>query len=360
MDMSQKEGRMYLLIPNARGMYSPVAVRVKHFNNVEFNLDDINVASTAMAKNIQNVITKLAESMGPEDLSEAVKLMNRDLYIGNLHIDWFTSNDGNGIRFTKVERDDKGNEIYEGTTSDGKPKRKEIVKLVYFNDSNIVLRITGDKSSEAGNNVKDIKDIIKEITSILQDFNLPIQINLGMLNKTGYNKMIINSNIITSNIIDAIMKNSWFTTDYFDKDGNLQKAVSPASIVPQLSRKIETPVGGKENVISGIKVVSIYSNKEYFVDLKNNSIKDSNGKNVEITDKNKILFDLAWVQDNFGDSTNGSMLVDNKVLLPSGKVIDRNTQKYIEGKEAQNIKDIISGRTKEKENNIVNSNKVIG
>lgn len=360
MDMSQKEGRMYLLIPNARGMYSPVAVRVKHFNNVEFNLDDINVASTPMAKNIQKVITKLAESMGPEDLSETVKLMNRDLYIGNLHIDWFTSSDGNGIRFTKVERDNNGNEIYEGTTSDGKPKRKEIVKLVYFNDSNIVLRITGDRSSEAGNNVKNIEDITKEITSILQDFNLPIQINLGMLNKTGYNKMIINSNIITSNITDASMKSSWFTTDYFDKDGNLHKAISPTSIAPQPTRKIETPVGGKEKVIPGIKVVSAYSNNEYFVDLKNNSIKDSNGKNVEITDKNKILFDLAWAQDNFGDSTNGSMLVDNKVLLPSGKVIDRNTQKYIEGKEAQNIKDIISGRIKEKENNIANSNKVIG
>ena len=155
-----------------------------------------------------------------------------------------------------------------------------------------------------------------------------------MLNKPGYNKLLIDSNILTSNITDASVKNSWFTTDYFDKDGNLHKAVSPASIAPQPTRKIETPVGGKENVISGIKVVSIHSNKEYFVDLKTNTIKDSNNNIVEINDKNKILFDLAWAQDNFGDSTNGSMLVDNKVLLPNGKVLDRNTQKYIEGKEA--------------------------
>lgn len=363
MDMSQKEGRMYLLIPNARGMYSPAAVRVKHFNNVEFNLDDINVASTTMAKNIQKSITKLAESTGPEDLSEAVKLMNRDLYIGTLHIDWFVSPNGNGIRFTKVERDNNGNEIYEGTTPDSKPKRKEVVKLVYLTekwDPNTLYTITGEGGIQTEPNIKNTNEIIKEITSILQDFNLPIQINLGMLNKPGYNKLLIDSNILTSNITDASVKNSWFTTDYFDKNGNLHKAVSPASIAPQPTRKIETPVGGKETAISGIKVVSIYSNKEYFVDLKTNIIKDSNNNIVEINDKNKILFDLAWAQDNFGDSTNGSMLVDNKVLLPNGKVLDRNTQKYIEGKEAQNIKDIISGRVKEKEDKITNSKKVVG
>ena len=337
MDMSQKEGRMYLLIPNARGMYSPAAVRVKHFNNVEFNLDDINVASTTMAKNIQKSITKLAESMGPEDLSEAVKLMNRDLYIGTLHIDWFVSPNGNGIRFTKVERDNNGNEIYEGTTPDGKPKRKEIVKLVYLTekwDPNTLYTITGEGGIQTEPNIKDTSEIIKEITSILQDFNLPIQVNLGMLNKPGYNKLLIDSNILTSNITDASVKSSWFTTDYFDKDGNLHKAVSPASIAPQPTRKIETPVGGKESIVHGIKIVSNNSNKEYFVDLKTNTIKDSNNNIVEVNDKNKILFDLAWAQDNFGDSTNGSMLVDNKVLLPNGKVIDRNTQKYIEGKEA--------------------------
>jgi len=31
-DMSRKEGRMYLLIKNGKGTYSPAAVRVKHFN----------------------------------------------------------------------------------------------------------------------------------------------------------------------------------------------------------------------------------------------------------------------------------------------------------------------------------------
>lgn len=61
-DMSQKEGRLYLLIPNGAGTYSPTAVRVKHFNNEEFNLDDVTVANTPMGKDISAAITKLANA----------------------------------------------------------------------------------------------------------------------------------------------------------------------------------------------------------------------------------------------------------------------------------------------------------
>ena len=46
MDMSQKEGRMYILIPNAAGKYSPAAVRVKHFNESEYNPEDVTINST--------------------------------------------------------------------------------------------------------------------------------------------------------------------------------------------------------------------------------------------------------------------------------------------------------------------------
>jgi hypothetical protein len=43
-----------------------------------------------------------------------------------------------------------------------------------------------------------------------------------MLNKGGYNEMLLSSGVLTSNITDATVKSSWFTTDYFDVRGNLQ------------------------------------------------------------------------------------------------------------------------------------------
>lgn len=352
-DMAQKEGRMYLLIPNAAGKYSPAAVRVKHFNKTEFNPEDIAVQGTQVYKNIQESIGALANSLSEEDLNNAVKSLATNLYTGDLHIDWFTSDSGNGIRFTKVQRDAQGNEIYE--EKDGKRIRKETVKTVFLTekwDQNTLFSITGSEEIQTGPASKSIEDVSKEISEILLDFNLPIQVNLGMLNRGGYNNVLINSNILTSNISDARVISSWFTTDYFDTEGNLHQAINPASVTPDTTRKVETPVGGTEGVITGTKVV--IDGATYGVDLTTGVIYGSN--NQRVYPKNaQLVSDLAWASANFGDATNGSLIWNNKILLPSGQVLDRGTQKYLTGKEAQEVKDKIAGR----ERTVGDSKKVI-
>lgn len=352
-DMAQKEGRMYLLIPNAAGKYSPAAVRVKHFNKTEFNPENVEVQSTQVYKNIQESIDALANSLSEEDLNNAVKSLATNLYTGDLHIDWFTSDSGNGIRFTKVQRDAQGNEIYE--EKDGKRIRKETVKTVFLTekwDQNTLFSITGNEEVQTEPASKSIEDVSKEISEILLDFNLPIQVNLGMLNRGGYNNVLINSNVLTSNISDARVISSWFTTDYFDVEGNLHQAINPASVTPDTTRKIETPVGGTEGVITGTKVV--VDGATYGVDLTTGVIYGSN--NQRVYPKNaQLISDLAWASANFGDATNGSLIWNNKILLPSGQVLDRGTQKYLTGKEAQEVKDKIAGR----ERTVGDSKKVI-
>ena len=352
--MDQKEGRMYLLIPNAAGKYSPAAVRVKHFNKTEFNPEDVEVQGTQVYKNIQESIDALANSLSEDDLNNAVKSLATNLYTGDLHIDWFISNAGNGIRFTKVQRDAQGNEIYE--EKDGKRVRKEEVYTVFISsgvasDPNYI----GSLGVEEGDpllETKDVDTIKKNITEILLNMNLPIQVNLGMLNRGGYNNILINSNVLTSNISDARVISSWFTTDYFDVEGNLHKAVNPASVTPDTTRKVETPVGGTEGVIIGTKVV--VDGATYGVDLTTGVIYGSN--NQRVYPKNaQLISDLAWASANFGDATNGSFIWNNKILLPSGQVLDRATQKYLTGKEAQEVKDKIAGR----ERTIGDSKKVI-
>lgn len=341
-DMAQKEGRMYLLIPNAAGKYSPAAVRVKHFNKTEFNPENIEVQGTQVYKNIQESVEALANSLNEDDLNNAVRSLTTNLYTGDLHIDWFVSDAGNGIRFTKVQRDDQGNEIYE--EKDGNRIRKETVKTVFLTekwDQNTLFSIIGSGEIQTGPISKSIEDISKEISEILLDFNLPIQVNLGMLNRGGYNNVLISSNVLTSNISEARVVSSWFTTDYFDVEGNLHQAVNPASLTPDTTRKIETPVGGTDGVISGTKVV--IDGITYGVDLANGVIYDNN--NQRIYPKNaQLISDLAWVNANFGDSTSGSFMWNNKVLLPSGQVLDRGSQRYLTGKEAQEVKDKIAGR----------------
>lgn len=369
-DMSQKEGRLYLLIPNGAGKYSPAAVRVKHFNSKEFNLSDSSVSSSPIGEDIKNAITKLSTATSQDDVSAAMQDLAQDLYMQDVMVTWFNSGTGNGVVISKKVRKPDG--TYEKVTINGKEQIKEDKYDVYFSNfgkstviSGLEFALSEDVAKEANDDerfqrtIKNPEDIYNEILGHLIKFNLPLQVSTRRINEGAYNNRLINSNILTSNITEASVRSTWFTTDYFDNEGNLHQAISPASVAPQPKRKIETPVGGTEGAISGTRITSVFSNKPYYVDLKTNTIRDDQGKSVTITNDNRILFDLAWAQDNFGDSANSSMMVDNKVLTPDGKVLDRNKQVYLSGQEAQDVKDTIAGRKKERENRVAKSKEVI-
>lgn len=366
-DMSQKEGRLYLLIPNGAGKYSPAAVRVKHFNNEEFNLNDSNVSSTPVGEDIKNAITKLSTATSQDDVSAAMQDLAQDLYMQDIMVTWFSSRAGDGIVISKKVRKPDG--TYEKVIINGKEQIKEDKYDVYFSTSSKSAEIGGINfdvtaledlgDTSALGTPKNPEDIYNEILGHLIKFNLPLQVSTRRINEGAYNNRLINSNILTSNITEASVRSNWFTTDYFDNEGNLHQAINPASVTPQPKRKVETPVGGTEGAIAGTRIVSVSSNKPYYVDLKTNTIRDDQGRTVEVTDSNRILFDLAWAQDNFGDSTNSSMMVDNKVLTPDGKVLDRSKQTYLSGQEAQDVKDAIAGRKKEREDRVAKSKEVI-
>lgn len=371
-DMRQKEGRLYLLIPNGAGKYSPAAVRVKHFNNEEFNLNDSSVSSTPIGEDIKNAITKLSTAISQDDVSAAMQDLAQDLYMQDVMITWFSSGTGNGVVISKKVRKPDG--TYEKVTINGKEQIKEDKYDVYFSNfgkstviNGLEFALSEDVAKESSDDerfqrtIKNPEDIYNEILGHLIKFNLPLQVSTGRINKDKgkFNYRYINSGILTSNITEASVKSTWFTTDYFDNEGNLHQAINPASVAPQPKRKVETPVGGTEGAISGTRITSVFSNKPYYVDLKTNTIRDDQGRTVEVTNDNRILFDLAWAQDNFGDSTNSSMMVDNKVLTPDGKVLDRSKQVYLNGQEAQDVKDTIAGRKKEKEDRVAKSKEVI-
>lgn len=366
-DMSQKEGRLYLLIPNGAGKYSPVAVRVKHFNNEEFNLNDSSVSSTPVGEDIKNAITKLSTATSQDDVSAAMQDLAQDLYMQDIMVTWFSSKAGDGIVISKKVRKPDG--TYEKVIINGKEQIKEDKYDVYFSTSSKSTEIGGINfdataledlgDTSALGTPKNPEDIYNEILGHLIKFNLPLQVSTRRINEGAYNNRLINSNILTSNITEASVRSNWFTTDYFDNEGNLHQAISPASVAPQPKRKIETPVGGTEGAITGTRIVPTFSNNPYYVDLKTNTIRDDQGRTVEVTDSNRILLDLAWAQDNFGDSTNSSMMVDNKVLTPDGKVLDRSKQVYLSGQDAQDVKDTIAGRKKEREDRVAKSKEVV-
>lgn len=367
-DMSQKEGRLYLLIPNGAGKYSPAAVRVKHFNNEEFNLNDSSVSSTPVGEDIKNAITKLSTATSQDDVSAAMQDLAQDLYMQDIMVTWFSSKAGDGIVISKKVRKSDG--TYEKVIINGKEQIKEDKYDVYFSTSSKSAEIGGINfdataledlgDTSALGTPKNPEDIYNEILGHLIKFNLPLQVSTRRINEGAYNNRLINSNILTSNITEASVRSNWFTTDYFDNEGNLHQAISPASVAPQPKRKIETPVGGTEGAIKGIYMQPAGFTYPVYVDLSTHTIRDNQGKTVIINeDSTKLLFDLAWAQENFGDATNSSMMVDNKVLTPDGKVLDRNKQRYLSGQEAQDVKDTIAGRKKEREDRVAKSKEVV-
>jgi hypothetical protein len=362
MDMSQKEGRMYILIPNAAGKYSPAAVRVKHFNESEYNPEDVTVNSTPLYKNIKKSIDALANAFTEEDVNNAVKDLARSLYIGDVHIDYVQGKNGNGIRFTKVQRDANKNEIYDEI--DGKRVRREDARTVFLTerwDPNVLYELGGE-GVKTQPDTRDSQEVAGEIQNILMAFNLPLQVNLGMLNKGGYNNMLLSSGVMTSNIIDASVKSNWFTTDYFDIQGNLQQALNPASVKAEEGRKIQTPVGGTEGAISRTKVTLPYSELfgsiDIYVDLKTNTIRNDQGQDITRmynTSMQQFFFDLAYIQENYGNAQNGSMMMGGITLLPNGKVLNRNTGQYVTGAASDKFKQKLADRKK----TVADSKKVI-
>ena len=293
-DMSNKEGRMYLLIPNAAGKYSPAAVRVKHYNRKEFNPSDVAVQNTKVFKSIQDAVRKLAESSNAEDLSLAVKDLSSSIYTGNLHIDWFDSQNGSGIKISKAERDSNGNEIYD--EKDGKRVRREKTKWIYLteNDPNFLGSLIDNNTVVTSDIKKDLDSVIKVINTSLLDLNLPIQVNAGIINNGGYNKMLIDSGVLTSNILDARVLGSWFTTDTFNAEEQLEKPTSPTATISSPTTNNNSPVGGIESV----------SNKE--VEYIKEELPDSKDA-ISINEIVEMEQSLDEISDEFEDDIDLSL-----------------------------------------------------
>lgn len=367
-DMAQKEGRLYLLIPNAAGTYSPAAVRVKHFNNQEFNLDDATVANTPIGRGISEALDRLADAASQDDVSVAMKELAQDIYMQDVMVTWFDAKAGSGIVISRKVRKPDG--TYEMVTINGQEQIKEDKYTIYYQGSKKSIEINGleytyDAAKDAGVDMslfgqpRDASEIRRDILNTILRFNLPIQVSASKINNSGYNNRVIKSNVLTSNLREAKVIGSWFTTDYFDNQGNLQKAVSPSSVKPAPSRRVSSPVGGTEGVVQGTRVT--VSGTPYIVDLKHSIVvnEKTGEKRAFSAFNSQSLIDLAWAQENFGDATESSVMTENKIITPKGDVLDRTTGHYVTGEEAQRIKDKITGRSRANEARIAQSKRVI-
>lgn len=355
-DLANKDGRLYLLIPNAAGTYSPVAVRVKHLNRQEFNLEDPTVAETLIGKEINQLISKLSQATTKEEVSSAVEALAKEVFMGDIIVSHFDKA-GGGILFSRKIRKPDG--TYEMTTIDGQEVPKTVKTPIYFYNAPTSVTINGihytslEAAKDSGADVtpymerKSNEDVQKAIVTLLMSYNLPLQVDINTINSTGQNTRLIKSGILTSNLREAKVIGSWFTTDYFDAKGNLKEA-SKVPSVPRKPSTSKTPVGGTNNIIPGIEIGGVNHPTRY-VNLTTNTILDENGKDITSTmsaGERQLYFDMAWALNAFGNATVSPSMIDNKVVTPEGRVLNRTTGKYLTGEAAQKVKDDIANRNK--------------
>lgn len=332
-DVSNKDGRLYLMIPAPNGKMRPSFVRVKHLNRKEYDMADPQNVSTPLYDNLSAGLSSIAASRSQAELDEAVALLSETVYTGDLFFDHVEGERGTFIRITKVYRDENGNYIYENKNGEQvlKKSKPEFIKLE-GEKAAFKLMDTGSTVEAQESSERSIEEIQAELTEKLMKFNQPFQVSVSKINKGSYNEYLINSGVLTSDILEARYRGSFFMANPFNPDGTTRQAVVPPSPKPSPGKKADNDVGGKETVLRGTRVT--LGNEEYSVD--NNTIYDKNGQVIK-PENSDVIKAIAYVQRTYGNSKNGVNMIDGIVLI-GNRVFDSNNNTFLKGKAVSDFK----------------------
>lgn len=304
---SQADGKVYLLLKNSRGTYSPKPVRVKHFNEEEFDLSKLKDTNNSRAREIHRIIDELSKTTNPDKCTELFIDLCQQLYLPNsFHMNIFS---------------------YKGTiflSLKGGPQGTKNINLEN-NTGSFTLNIDGSIGGSAATQT-DPTHVYNEILKYLYSLNTPFNIDKNEINKGDYNEKLVNDDILYTHLVDTQMTNSWFTTNYYDEEGNQKDAINPKGTF--------SPTGNKE----GTKVT--LGRNTYFV--RDGKIYDSS-ESVVVPKRSNLIFDLAAAYELNGNSVNGPYIY-NGITKVNGHYIDVAHTSYANEKQKQMYEDNMNGR----------------
>ena len=293
---SQADGKVYLLLKNSRGTYSPKPIRVKHFNQEEFDLSTLKDTNNSRAREIHRIIDELSKTTNPDKCTELFIDLCQQLYLPNsFHMNIFSYK----------------NTIF--LSLKGGPQGTKNINLEN-NTGSFTLNVDGSIEGNAATQT-DPTHVYNEILKYLYSLNTPFNIDKNEINKGDYNEKLVNDDILYTHLVDTQMTNSWFTTNYYDEEGNQKDAINPKGTF--------SPVGNKE----GIKVV--LGNNTYFV--RDGKIYD-NSESVVVPKKANLIFDLAAAYELNGNAVNGPFIY-NGITKVNGHYIDVIHKSYANEKQ---------------------------
>lgn len=305
---SQADGKVYLLLKNSRGTYSPKPIRVKHFNQEEFDLSILKDTNNSRAREIHRIIDELSKTTNPDKCTELFIDLCQQLYLPNsFHMNIFS---------------------YKGTiflSLKGGPQGTKNINLENNTGSFSLDPATGKMIGSAATQT-DPTHVYNEILKYLYSLNTPFNIDKNEINKGDYNEKLVNDDILYTHLTDTQMTNSWFTTNYYDEEGNQKDAINPKGTF--------SPTGNKE----GTKV--ILGKNTYFV--RDGKIYDSS-ESVVVPKRANLIFDLAAAYELNGNAVNGPYIY-NGITKVNGHYIDVAHTSYANEKQKQMYEDNMNNR----------------
>lgn len=311
-NISQKNGMVYIAIPNSRkgmsGGYTLVGAKVKKFSSKEFDLTSPKNAESSVVKNIIKSVEAIINAKTQADLLNRVQELSKYLYIPNLN--FYIVEDGT-IRVTRNILDSSGNVI------------KKLVKKadgtsVYENSETVV------------GVYKDPEILFGDLYKMGLNFN----IDRTSINTPEYNKTILDSGIVSTNAVNTNHTiGGWFTANPVGKNGEIKGSKTPFnSPTPG-----NTPKSNDNSIVVTInnKQVTLFPNGEYL------SLKDGVRRlptNPADVERYKALYTL---QKQYGNATEGPTMWNNKAII-NGKVIDRTTGEWVIGVAADEVRSHIN------------------
>lgn len=315
-NISQKNGMVYIAIPNSRkgmsGGYTLVGVKVKKFNSKEFDLTSPKNAESPVVKNIRKSVEAIINAKTQADLLNRVQELSKYLYIPNLN--FYIVEDGT-IRVTRNILDSSGNVI------------KKLVKKadgtsVYENSETVV------------GVYKDPEILFGDLYKMGLNFN----IDRASINTPEYNKTILDSGIVSTNAVNTNHTiGGWFTANPVGENGEIKGSrISLNNPTPS-----NTPRSNDNSIIVTVnnKQVTLFPNGEYL------SLKDGVRRlptNPVDVERYKALYTL---QKQYGNAIEGPTMWNNKAII-NGKVIDRTTGEWVTGAAADEVRNHVNPKVR--------------
>lgn len=307
-DAKSKAYTLFAAIPILGGKIKiPVQINIKHFNNTEYSKD--KYGDTSYYKKIEEICDRLSKATSGDTVMAAMNELRQILYLGDYNM-FYDKNSGK-ILVKKIERDNSGNIIY--VNINGSPQEK-----------------TSIESSFDINNQTNSAQLIMDW---LLKKNFRFQVSIKELNGGNYNKTLLDNGVLVTNLSSLDAKGSWFTVNPLNDKFEEIKG-NPVQFP-------ERPPVTNTNILNDSYKITFRGHNGYTIgkDASGNiQIYSPSGTPIARNSSNGVnAFEYLYEYTiKYGDSSNGSGLIDGIFITSDGIYFNASKCRYANKQEIDN------------------------